>query len=109
MNKHKFMEICSLSDLGLISRELYQDFFSGCRSDSQRFDLKKRAKQILVPSYRLVSIDDSFESLPLIGSLVSVHYKCQRGIVVFGQTSIRLYGTTAIIDPDDLIEFEWRE
>jgi len=102
---NSFMKLCSLSDLSLMSRELYQEFLSGCRSDMHRFDLKKKAKKIVVPSYEVVVCEESFEDLPHIGP-VTMHYLCKRGEVVLGSATIRLYGTTAVFDPTDLVEFE---
>ena len=103
MHEHRFMLISSLADFGLSSPERYKAFFAAT-TVLQSLALRKDYKKVLVPSYNEVGSCDSFEELPLLGSVV-VYYLCERNQVVHNVTQVRLLGSSPVIDPSDLIEF----
>jgi hypothetical protein len=100
-----YMLLCSLTNLALLSRERYKEFFAATSPD-QGAELKKEADHILVPSFKMVMGDDSTK-LPSFG-IMTVYYRCNRlGKVIFGFASVFLSGHQAVFDPADLIEFDW--
>jgi len=100
-----YMLLCSLTDLALLSRDRYKEFFAAT-SPEQGAELKKQADQILVPSFKMAMGDDSVK-MPSLG-IMMVYYRCnQLGKVIPWVAHVFLSGHQAVFDPDDLIEFDW--
>ena len=98
----RFMLVTSLADLGLSSPERYRAFFEAT-TFQQSQELKSNYKKVLVPSYNEVGGYESFDELPLLGSVVI--YYLYNGKVICNVTDVRLLGSYPVIDPSDLVGF----